>query len=738
MTEITGEKRQLSIGKLALNAICFVIFIGIIGAILVRGEFESRGDPDRYYHYAISKITASDFAPETFAQVTGIGWDKFFQEKEFLFHVLTGIGYRLGNEPGVVLVALGGGALLFVTLYIYNAALLGPLAALFITLFTGLGFGRFAYRIFMVRPHVWAMFILTLFLISLIRRSAKGCFILSMVFALLYHGIYLPALYAGVFLFCDWYIKKTSSSDDISLSSKPAFLVTIAGLTVGVILNPYFPANVLVGLTHLKIALAQTSLSINHFGGELRPLLSSDFLRYLAGFFLLAFVAMGILYSVIFPTELSRKKGRDHVNLVSLSLLLLITFMISMLSPRGTELLVVVAAILIPSIYKYFAVPRQWIIGSLSLFILLQMYKNHYVISSPLNASTFLQTEDAANDAKIALRDVKSGALVANCNWDVSPFILHARSDVRVIDLLDPTFLHNHNSDLYDLRRKWIDNLAPDSYGLMKDGFGADYVFCYHSDMTFRLAMDPHFHRVFPRTSAETKTNRFTLFRLADNRLPNFLNNYIISSKFRRTDVKTKKTEDISVKGANALDKIVWPAPHIKDLGVNPIFIQLFDLIAHETSIHQQPEDAAKETALLEAPKDDTGEKLMSYCADIELPDTELKKHIGATLMTLGGGPLIQTKLNGQLIYKDLAANQDTALIRQTIRLKKPISAKDYFSFNVCTGGSTHKTGIFGLAVAFWTPEEIKVVCDNNLQNFAEDNTPTSAVSPHPAPWCRS
>lgn len=738
MTEMTGKKRQPTIANAVLHTICFAIFLTIVGAIFVRGEFESRIDPDRYYHYAISRVTAREFAPETFPQVTGIGWDKFLQEKEFLFHVLTGIGYRFGHENGVVIIALAGGALLLITLYCYNAAVLGPLSALFITLFTAFGSSRFIYRIFMVRPHVWAMFILALLLFFLLRRSVKSCFFFSSMFALLYHAIYLPILYAGVFLLCDWYICRKSSDSDAWRNSKRAFFATLAGLIVAIMLNPYFPANIHLGFTHLKIALAQTSLSMNHFGGELYPFLTSQFLRYLSGFFLLALVAIGVLYSAVLPLGSTLRKGRDYVNVVSLSLLLLITFAISMLSPRGIELLVVVAVFLIPNIYKYFKVSRFWMAASFSLFALLQMYKNHDVMTKPLHLKHFLKKEELAIDAQIALQNVTSGALVANCNWDVSPFILNARSDVRVIDLLDPTFLHNHNPDLYDLRRKWIENLAPDSYGLMKDGFGADYIFCHNSNMTSRLAIDPHFYQEFPRTSTESKTNRFAVFRLADKRLSNFVNNYVIRGKVRRTDIKTSQTEDLAVKGAGNQETTVWPAPHIKDLGFNPIFVQFFDLIEQKEPVRSASGEIAKEHTELDAPTDQPNQQLLSYCADIEVPDSELKKYYGSTMLTLGGGPLIQSKLNGQLIYKDLAANRDTALIRQTIRLKTPISSGDRFSFEVCTGGTTQKTGIFGMSAAFWTPAELKAVCDNNLRNFAEDDSPTSLVAPHPLPWCRT
>ena len=54
-------------------------------------------DPDRSYHYALSRVVAEQGVPRTLPQVTGIGWDKAFFDKEFLWHQLTGLGYHHVN-----------------------------------------------------------------------------------------------------------------------------------------------------------------------------------------------------------------------------------------------------------------------------------------------------------------------------------------------------------------------------------------------------------------------------------------------------------------------------------------------------------------------------------------------------------------------------------------------------------------------------------------------------------------
>src|SRR5205807_469729 len=75
---------------------------GIAACVLIGRVYmaDAALDPDRQYHLAISRDTVARGLLRTVPQVVGLDWDKAFEEKEFLYHQLTALGYRLGGEAG--------------------------------------------------------------------------------------------------------------------------------------------------------------------------------------------------------------------------------------------------------------------------------------------------------------------------------------------------------------------------------------------------------------------------------------------------------------------------------------------------------------------------------------------------------------------------------------------------------------------------------------------------------------
>lgn len=75
----------------------FALLLAVCAQRLDRVE---RTDPDRAYHYAISRM-ASGGTVLVVPQVIGLGWDERFDEREWLFHVLCSAGWSLAGERGV-------------------------------------------------------------------------------------------------------------------------------------------------------------------------------------------------------------------------------------------------------------------------------------------------------------------------------------------------------------------------------------------------------------------------------------------------------------------------------------------------------------------------------------------------------------------------------------------------------------------------------------------------------------
>ncbi len=60
-----------------------------------------KDDPDRYYHFAISRAYAEHGFREKVQQADDIGWGDSFGEKEYLLHVFIGLGSKLARYVGL-------------------------------------------------------------------------------------------------------------------------------------------------------------------------------------------------------------------------------------------------------------------------------------------------------------------------------------------------------------------------------------------------------------------------------------------------------------------------------------------------------------------------------------------------------------------------------------------------------------------------------------------------------------
>ncbi len=453
--------------------------------IAINSEPANREDPDRYYHYAVSKITSQEFAPETLPQIEGLGWDKFFQEKEFFFHVITGLGYKIAKDKGVLVTCMLIGAGIILSLYFVNMQVLSPFVVLIPTLLIVFASTKFLVRAFSVRPHILAVFFAILLLGALIQKRPKLSALMSFLFALSYHAIYVPLILAGIACIASLAVERDFKTT-LSKSSIKCLVYTMIGITIGILVNPYFPSNILMGIQHLKIAFLSAGLPISHFGAELASPTGSSLLVNLAGFLiLLAFglISLGYFSYPFLKAQKNLDQGKKEAYAAALTtfgcfaLFVVLTFQ----SPRGNEYLVPFAAIFISRLVQITAHKTKMLIGlSLGLF-LLQVPSSRLGSITLANGGDFFQTEVEPTLARLALEGIPKNTdrnRIFNCNWDVSPFILYNRPDLVFIDTLDPSFLFSRNPDFYLARDRWYNGEIADSFGLLKHTFNADYVFC--------------------------------------------------------------------------------------------------------------------------------------------------------------------------------------------------------------------------------------------------------------------
>ena len=116
------------------------------------------GDPDRYFHYSISKMTSEHGLVGELPQVEDLGWDRYFSDKAFLFHVFGAVGLRLGGESGAEFVGYIFGLGSFLVLLFESMRLAGVWRSVLLVLSLGLLNPYFSPRMTLFRAHVPAVF----------------------------------------------------------------------------------------------------------------------------------------------------------------------------------------------------------------------------------------------------------------------------------------------------------------------------------------------------------------------------------------------------------------------------------------------------------------------------------------------------------------------------------------------------------------------------------------------------
>lgn len=445
-------------------------FILLLFSSLTLLSRQEKEEPDTFYHYAISKMTAEQGLLRTLPQVQDLGWGEYFPDKEFLFHQWTALGYRLGGERGVVLVC----QLLMVLILLmtfFLAKLYLPTRWALAAVLVGLFNFNFTFRLLLIRPHLMGIFLFLFILYGLLQSRKEALAVGAFLFPLAYHALYLPLLLFAVFFLCQ---KKAT----------PKFILLwgFLPLLMGITLNPYFPSTLFMSWVHLKIALTLSTLP--DLGKELRPL----------GFWP-SFKIVGA-YVVLCAFTLGRyQKLKKTPFLLPLFLLTTILTVLFFISPRSIEYLVPVGTVLfcalisvLPKTEKKFA-PMAFI---LFLLVNLPHAWGYWHLKSYLR--------ERREKVLAAVSLLPQTGKVFNCSWIEGAYILYERPKMKFVDLLDPNLLYARSPQKTRLRYLISSGQAPQTRKVLREVFGADYVLCSGESAMRAFDSDPHFVRLYPAT----------------------------------------------------------------------------------------------------------------------------------------------------------------------------------------------------------------------------------------------
>lgn len=614
--------------------------------VLRRMEHYAGYDPDRYYHLALSRMTAERGILHTLPQVASLHWDQYFPDKEFLFHVLSAGAFLVGGEAAVnalppVL------SLVILSLLVSLAARAVPTwtaAALVAGL--ALMTPHFLDRLLLLRPHLLAILLFLVTLAALRARRPVATAAGAALYALSYHAVYIPL---AVFAVAVPFSLRGDRAERRTLAAG------LAGLAAGVVVNPYFPSNVLMGLTHLGIALAPAETTAREIGFELLRLSPAD---YLARFGVLLAV-MAAAAAGAWRARARMRTGRTDGPVFLLAVAVLF-WGAATSSPRAAEYAIPLTVLLVAEVLGALAARTPQLAAASLLVVALQAIPFGRFVADGMPPSVHARV---SLEAARALPPEAAGRFVFNCEWDRAPYLLYARPDVKFVDILDPNLLAAADPELHRARLALNNGLVGDPATLLRDVLGAEWALCESPPAVEQMEADPRFVRLFPGTRPRGKISPH-LYALAPG---------AAAHTAHALELEVRPGEWVGT--SNTVDTRTGATSPLLDLrAALPAF---------------------------------TRSGNARDCAVFRVPADVIAAHAGAMLLGLGGGRDMETWLGDEELPAYSHAGPPRVLSR-LVPLPRALVPGDVVRGRVCvTAGAPG----WSVAVSLWTPEQRERAC---------------------------
>jgi hypothetical protein len=619
------------------------------------------GDTDRYYHLALSRMLADAhaFHLETLPQAEDLGWGSYFPDKEFLFHVLTSIGYRFASDRGAeaasLLVASGAAVILFW----FALAYLSPFEA-FACAFAAFFTHSFVFRMLLLRPHVLAIFFFLLLNAAILRRRPLLAALASAGYMLAYHAFYVP-------LFCLCLAAALACFESPQERRKLHRLCGFAlvGWLVGIVVNPYFPSNVQMGILHARLPfLAGGALRGESFGSELYPLAGPGLVKFYYFPFLILLGTLAARRLEDFATRFLLVLG-------------LVFGALSFQTVRAGEHFVPITGLLLPLLVA--SLPRRRALAFAAAGL-----QAAVLAWISVTEASFVPDAPLYDSIRRAVAAIPPGeAKVYNCEWDTAPFLLYARPDLRFVDLLDPSFLYLAWPGAYQARKDLATGRITDPRGLVHGLFHADYVLCRNPGLVAQLEADPGFRRLYPSRAGGSAV---ALFRAETAPNPAF--------------VRRLRFRVLSLEEAGQAQRYLPSASEKLDAFDVPGFSVVLGL-----------RDARRPAG--------------ASCARVSADPEEVKRLQGARFLGLGGGGAIRAWRNGRLVFASGPEYPRARSVQALARLDPPLRATDRIDALVCSSAAAP---FWTAALSLWSMEAARKVCGAKAEAEGGRSRPDSAA----------
>lgn len=508
--------------------VIYLIF-GLIAIAMVMTFLQSRtdaiccGDWDGYYHIKWSSLLWENF--RQFKWLPTFEWLPLtvlnpadYADHHFLFHLLQ-IPFLWFFEP---VTAAKVSTVFYATLAIFSIYWLIFryevkhqliwLAAILVCS------NAFYYRMNMGKAPPLTIIITVLGIHLLFQR--KYFWLLPLMFAFVWTYSLFPLLWFAAII---WTL--IIAWNERRLEWRP-FAYTTAGMVLGNVINPYFPQNIGLFFEHFWTKFKVGSDFAVAVGGEWYPYTGMELIMN----FPIALLAVLIGYILFMPRG-AKLPERAAFFLAFVTILLAAQFR----SKRFAEYFPPFAILFAAFAYQAFTAPRSvelphefqreidpyldaakpteqqswldaarraapWVIGIVLVIFwfynLVGLHKFGFDEAGMIDNITSNEPGDKYRRAmewatgldETGADNIPKGEIIFNCTWDDFPKLFFYNTKHRYVYGLDPNYLYSENPELYKLLKDLTEGKIDDPAPLIKEKFGANYIFADAKENTDMIA----------------------------------------------------------------------------------------------------------------------------------------------------------------------------------------------------------------------------------------------------------
>ena len=470
----------------------FVIFI--VGMAVIQFSTPNLPDNDGFYHIKLAWLMRTEGLKPDFPWLPlTILNEREFYDHHFLFHVAL-IPFTFGDLlTGAKWAAVTFSALAFMGVwYLFHRQRI-PAAWLWAAALLGVS-DAFLYRMSITRAQSLSLGVLALGLAWMLEGKYKRLAVLSFLYVWMYNAFPLMFALAGVQVAAVFLTERR-------LDIRPVLWVG-GGLLAGLIINPYFPNNLIFTYHHFLPKLMD--LESVRVGNEWYPYDTGQLLENS----LPAFIAF---VGGIFGLGLSGRKMDARTAVVFLLALLfgLMLFKARRFVEYFPPFAVIFAAF---ALAPLFGTEQRASNAAAGFSSFLQTYLPETLLAIGVLAGVTISipaAQDQIGGSKPAdlyegasawlVENTEAGERIFQTDWDDFPRLFFYNTHNTYLAGLDPTYLQIYDADMYD---EWVDITRGDVENpsvIIRSRFGARYVHTdlNHGDFLDRAKEDPNMLEVY-------------------------------------------------------------------------------------------------------------------------------------------------------------------------------------------------------------------------------------------------